>query len=104
MVVGTGHYDFLREVVPGDVVFSYADGAVRGAGFAISYCYTCPRPAEFGHIGEAWDIVGWRVDVRFQRFAAAVRPRPTFQSFDRCSFGKIIRHYATPATACSTCI
>ena len=68
-------YDFLREVVPGDVVFSYADGAVRGAGFAISYCYPCPRPAEFGHIGEAWDIVGWRVDVRFQRFVAAVRPK-----------------------------
>jgi putative restriction endonuclease len=45
-------YDFLREVVPGDVVFSYADGMVQGAGFAISYCYTCPRPAEFGHIGE----------------------------------------------------
>jgi hypothetical protein len=69
------YYDFLREVTPGDVVFSYADGAVRGAGFAASYCYTCPRPAEFGHIGEAWDIVGWRVDVRFQRFAAAIRPK-----------------------------
>ena len=69
------HYDFLREVTPGDVVFSYADGAVRGAGFPVSYCYTCPRPAEFGHIGEAWDVVGWRVDVRFQRFANGVRSK-----------------------------
>jgi putative restriction endonuclease len=69
------YYDSLREVVPGDVVFSYAGGAVQGAGFALSYCYTCPRPEEFGNIGEAWDIVGWRVDVRFQRFAAAVRPK-----------------------------
>lgn len=68
-------YDFLREVTPGDVVFSYAGGAVRGAGFAVSYCYTCPRPTEFGHIGEAWDIVGWRVDVRFQGFSDAVRPK-----------------------------
>jgi len=69
------HYDFLREVTPGDVVFSYADGAIRGVGFATSYCYTCPRPAEFGHIGEAWDVVGWRVDVAFQRFSAAPRPK-----------------------------
>jgi hypothetical protein len=67
-------YDFLRAVTPGDVVFSYASGEIRGAGFATSYCYTCPRPAEFGHIGEAWDIVGWRVDVGFQPFSD--RPRP----------------------------
>jgi hypothetical protein len=67
-------YDFLREVTPGDVIFSYASGEVRGGGFATSYCYTCPRPAEFGHIGEAWDIVGWRVDVQFRPFS--VRPRP----------------------------
>lgn len=67
-------YDFLREVTPGDVVFSYADGQIRGAGFATSYCYTCPRPAEFGHIGESWDVVGWRVDVEFRPFSQ--RPRP----------------------------
>jgi hypothetical protein len=69
------YYDFLREVVPGDVVLSYASGAVQGAGFAVSYCYICPRPAEFGHVGEAWDVIGWRVDVNFQRFARAVRPK-----------------------------
>jgi hypothetical protein len=69
------YYDFLREVVPGDVVLSYASGAVQGAGFAISYCYTCPRPAEFGHVGEAWDVIGWRVDVNFQRFSHPVRPK-----------------------------
>jgi putative restriction endonuclease len=62
-------------VIPGDVVLSYAGGAVQGAGFAASYCYTCPRPEEFGHIGEAWDLVGWRVDVRFQRFASSLRPK-----------------------------
>jgi hypothetical protein len=68
-------YDFLREVVPGDLVLSYASGLVQGAGFAISYCHTCPRPAEFGHIGEAWDIIGWRVDVAFQLFSQRVRPK-----------------------------
>src|SRR4051812_2760888 len=67
-------YDFMREVGPGDVVLSYASG-LRGAGFAMSYCYTCPRPDEFGHIGEAWDVIGWRVDVQFQRFSCPVRPK-----------------------------
>jgi hypothetical protein len=28
-----------------------------------------------GHIGEAWDIVGWRVDVNFQAFSQRVRPK-----------------------------
>jgi len=68
-------YDFLREVSPGDVVFSYADGRIRGAGFATSYCYTCPRPAEFGHIGDVWDVVGWRVDVQFRPFSQPPRPK-----------------------------
>jgi hypothetical protein len=68
-------YDFLREVVPGDVVFSYSDTVLQGAGFATSYCYTCPRPEEFGHIGEVWDVVGWRVDVHFQSFSIPVRPK-----------------------------
>jgi hypothetical protein len=68
------YYDFLREVVPGDLVLSYASG-VQGAGFAVSYCYTCPQPQEFGHLGEAWDLVGWRVDVRFQPFPRVVHPK-----------------------------
>jgi putative restriction endonuclease len=67
-------YDFLREVTPGDVVFSYASGHVQGAGVATSFCYTCPRPTEFGHIGEAWDVVGWRVDVNFHRLPQLVQP------------------------------
>lgn len=77
-------YDFLRAVRPGDVIFSYADTEIRGAGFATSYCYTCPRPVEFGHIGEAWDIVGWRVDVSFQPFHNCPRPKkhlPLLQPF-----------------------
>jgi len=69
------YYDFLREVVPGDAVLSCAFGAVKCAGVAVSYCYTCPRPAEFAHVGEAWGVIGWQVDVRFQRFSRIVRPK-----------------------------
>lgn len=69
------YYDFLREVTPGDLIFSYASTRIQGAGFATSYCYTCPRPAEFGHIGKSWDMIGWRVDVTFNRLPERIRPK-----------------------------
>jgi putative restriction endonuclease len=69
------YYDFLREVTPGDLVFSYADAQIQGAGFASSYCYTCPRPIEFGHVGESWDVIGLRVDVMFKRLPERFRPK-----------------------------
>jgi putative restriction endonuclease len=68
-------YDFMRLVRPSDVVFSYAGGLIRGAGFAKTYCYTSPRPDEFGHIGNAWDAIGWRVDVEFSSAAHLIQPR-----------------------------
>ncbi len=67
-------YETMREVAPGDVVFSYADGGVQGFGIARTHCYTSPRPDEFGHIGQAWNEVGWRVDIDFQRFTEVILP------------------------------
>lgn len=68
-------YDFMRMVRPGDTVISYADGQVKGIGLAKSHCYTSPRPDEFGHIGEVWDTIGWRVDVGFVAAPRPVRPK-----------------------------
>lgn len=68
-------YDFMRLVKPGDTIVSYADGQVKGIGLAKSHCYTSPRPDEFGHIGEVWDDIGWRVDVDFVPAARPIRPR-----------------------------
>ncbi len=68
-------YDFMRLVQPGDVIFSYAGGYIQGAGTAKSHCYTSPRPDAFGHIGQAWDAIGWRVDVHFSASTIELRPR-----------------------------
>jgi putative restriction endonuclease len=68
-------YDFMRLVRPNDVVFSYASSLIRGAGFAKTHCYTSPRPDEFGHIGNAWDMIGWRVDVKFATGKNPIQPR-----------------------------
>lgn len=67
-------YETMRGVAPGDVIFSYAGGAIRGFGIARTHCYTSPRPDEFGHIGQAWDEIGWRVDVSFCRITPALHP------------------------------
>jgi len=67
-------YETMREVAPGDIIFSYAGGLIRGFGIAKTHCYTSPRPNEFGHIGEAWDEIGWRVDVGFTPITRPLRP------------------------------
>jgi hypothetical protein len=47
---------------------------------ARTHCYTSPRPNEFGQIGEAWNEVGWRVDVDFQRFTDPILPPQHMQA------------------------
>lgn len=66
-------YESVREVRPGDLIFSYAKSAVQGFGFATTHCYSCPKPDEFGKLGDAWDERGWRVDVNFRPFTEPLR-------------------------------
>lgn len=65
----------MREVSPGDVVFSFVATRIFAVGIAHSYCYECPKPDEFGAVGRNWDEIGWRIDVRFKREPAAMRPK-----------------------------
>jgi putative restriction endonuclease len=41
-------YEFLRELAPGDVVFSFRDTVVAAMRIARSYCYESPKAGEFG--------------------------------------------------------
>ena len=67
-------YDFMREVAPGDVVFSFADTYIKAIGLAASHAYESPKPREFGQAGAYWDNIGWRVDVRFSELLGPIRP------------------------------
>jgi putative restriction endonuclease len=67
-------YDFMREVAPGDVVFSFADGIVKAIGLVASNAYESPKPMEFGQAGAYWDNIGWRVDVGFIELKGKIRP------------------------------
>ena len=67
-------YEFMREVAPGDLVFSFADQRIRAFGIARSHAYEAPKPMEFGNAGRHWENIGWRVDVGFHEVAGVVRP------------------------------
>jgi putative restriction endonuclease len=68
-------YENMREVAPGDVVFSFRKQAIAAVGVAQSYGSECPKPTEFGTIGANWGQVGWRVDVRYAPIHRRVLPR-----------------------------
>lgn len=68
------YYEFMREVAPGDLVFSFCDTRIRAVGIARSYAYECPKP-DFGGAGRNWEDVGWRVDVAFSEIASPFRPK-----------------------------
>jgi HNH endonuclease len=72
-------YDFMREVAPGDVVFSFADTLIKAIGIASSNAYEAPKPLEFGQAGAYWDNIGWRVDVRFAEVRLPIRPSEHMQ-------------------------
>jgi hypothetical protein len=67
-------YEFMREVAPGDVVFSFADTRIPAIGIARSTAYEAPKPAEFGAAGPNWSAIGWKAAVRYFPLKNRVKP------------------------------
>jgi putative restriction endonuclease len=68
-------YETMREVAPGDLIFSFIDTLIPAIGLAQSYCWESPKPLEFGAAGQNWENVGWKVRVGFTRLDHQVRPK-----------------------------
>jgi HNH endonuclease len=68
-------YEFMREVAPGDIVFSFVDTRIAALGIVSSYCRESLKPEEFGTAGANWSQIGWRVSVRWQRLSNSIRPK-----------------------------
>ncbi|MHB8474521.1 MAG: HNH endonuclease [Gammaproteobacteria bacterium] len=68
-------YEFMREVSPGDIVFSFCDTRIAALGIVSGYCRESPKPEEFGSAGMNWSRIGWRVSVRWRRLDNAIRPK-----------------------------
>jgi len=72
-------YEYMREVSPGDLILSFSDTYIPAIGVAQSYCYECPKPAEFGKAGAYWDQIGWKVDVFYRTLNHKIRPKEHMQ-------------------------
>lgn len=69
------YYDFMTEVLPGDVVFSYANAQIIAVGVATTGVFTAQKPKDFGAAGDAWSDEGWRVNVDFVRAEIPISPK-----------------------------
>ena len=68
--------DNMTRAVPGDVVFSYADGKIGAVGFVIDRVRTSPAPVEFGRAAEqSRTDAGWLLPVRFEVLSRPLKPK-----------------------------
>ena len=66
-------YEYMKHIQPGDIIFSYANASIVAIGIAKTYCYSFPKPMEFGKAGIYWSNEGWKVDVQYRNLATPVR-------------------------------
>ena len=67
-------YEFMREVSPGDVIFSFNKTRIPSIGIAQTYCDESPKPGEFGAVGGYWSGIGWKVDVEYHSLPNPIKP------------------------------
>ena len=72
-------YESMREVAPGDLVFSFVDTRIAAIGIAESYCFESPKPEEFGTAGLNWELIGWRIRVGFRLLRTRIRTKDHIQ-------------------------
>jgi hypothetical protein len=72
----------MKEVLPGDVVFSFFDTFIQAVGIAQGRATTAPKP-EFGSAGAVWDSIGWLVEVDYFLLPVPFRPREHMQALAR---------------------
>lgn len=69
-------YGNMTRVMPGDVVYSYAEAALCAVGVVLARAYEAPEPALCGAIGDGRRAaVGWHVPVRFRQIGTPLRPK-----------------------------
>jgi putative restriction endonuclease len=69
-------YENMTRVYPGDVVFSFADAAIRAVGLAVGRAREALQPMEFGRAGKhPGKDPGWELKVRFRELGHPLRPK-----------------------------
>jgi len=67
-------YENMREVRPGDVVFSYCDTRLKAIGVVTETAQTGPKP-DFGAAGQNWAREGWFVPIDYCILSDQIRPK-----------------------------
>jgi putative restriction endonuclease len=69
------NYDFMTQVSPGDIVFSFWGSMIMAIGIAKQSAVPSPKPTTFGNRGNRWLNEGWLVEVAFYELgSSAIRP------------------------------
>jgi putative restriction endonuclease len=71
-------YDVMREVSPGDIVFSFRRKKIPAIGVATGYARDSAKPTEFGSAGATWADFGWKVPVTFNEVTHCITPAEHF--------------------------
>lgn len=67
-------YENMREVSPGDIVFSFCDTRIKAIGVVTGGTQTGPKP-DFGAVGANWSKEGWFVPVDYCVLNNQIRPK-----------------------------
>lgn len=67
-------YENMRDVAPGDVVFSFCDTRIKAIGVVTGAAATGPKP-DFGTAGTNWSQEGWFVPVDYCTLDQQIRPK-----------------------------
>ena len=58
-------YDFMKEVIPGDIIFSYYNMHISAIGISTSNAISSLKP-NFGKTGQQWNDDGWFIKTCFK--------------------------------------
>lgn len=72
-------YENMKDVVAGDVIFSFCDTRIKAIGLATGGVQTAPKP-DFGATGMNWSMEGWLVPVEFKELSNPIRPKDHMDS------------------------
>ena len=68
------YYDMMRDVKPGDVVFSFRDRSIAHIGIVTSEAFEARKPTSFGAAGAGWLELGWMVRVEYETVPRSFMP------------------------------
>lgn len=68
------NYEMMRNVEPGDVLFSFQGRTITHVGVIVSHAFDAQKPADFGASGRDWDDIGWKVLVEYESVGVGFMP------------------------------